>query len=394
MVSYLDVFWGKKVEGFSYNKPRRIVRVSFRGTEFKLYVDLTHPFTSFFVRKENLPVFFEKKDVSLEGMPLIKIRVVEDDRIFYLVFKKKDDIRVLGVELTGKASYVLVIDNDGRVIYKYPPHRKRKRGGDVGNLYEMVKKNIEPPLSKYFRDVLPGMNNDEIIKLFKNTDVFYTNGKVISPRRLDGFKPCGDFSDCFFSQYVEERFSIPSYWLKYFDESIPSYVYFRAAGLLQNGLIRLSDNLRVGNYRIAIPPGLGEKEVINYFLLLGKLTEDGKLQSSGEDKSNTVLYSPSGFKISIGRSAKENNRLTFNMAKGEDIFFHVRDYPGSHVILHSAGAPVREDDILYCARLAKYHSKAKGLDKVEVIYTKVKYVRPVKGNVGKVIYSKERSVRV
>ena len=40
-----------------------------------------------------------------------------------------------------------------------------------------------------------------------------------------------------------------------------------------------------------------------------------------------------GFTIFIGRDAKSNDYLTFNMADKEDIWMHVKGVPGSHVVI-------------------------------------------------------------
>lgn len=395
MTEYLHQFVGKTAKRFLYCKRKRLAAITFTGLDNRIYIDLTHPFTSFFVRPESLPAPFEEKQVGIGGMKLIKIKSINMDRVFYLVFKRKEEVRVIGVELTGKASYVLVIDASGRIIYKYPPHRQRKRGGDTGSFYEMVKSRFSPPLSKYFGDFFENMDPEKLIELFKNSKEFYTNGEIILPVERKGFRYCGDFSWCFFTKYLKERFNLSPELLKYFDETVPYYIYFKAAGLLKNGMLTHTDKLEVGGHIVRVPPFLDKNAVIEYLMHLGKLlAEDPHSEADDVRKSVFSFVSPSGFKVSVGRSAKDNNRLTFNYARGDDMFFHVRDYPGAHVILHTGGASYTDEDILFCARLAKQFSKAKKGGRVEVVYTKVKYVRPLKKSPGKVIFSKEKSVRV
>lgn len=41
-----------------------------------------------------------------------------------------------------------------------------------------------------------------------------------------------------------------------------------------------------------------------------------------------------GIKFSFGKNAKQNDHLTFSLAKKNEIFIHIKDYPGSHIILH------------------------------------------------------------
>jgi predicted ribosome quality control (RQC) complex YloA/Tae2 family protein len=102
-----------------------------------------------------------------------------------------------------------------------------------------------------------------------------------------------------------------------------------------------------------------------------------------------------GITIYVGRNAEGNNRLTFQVAKGEDLWFHTRDAHGSHVVLSAAGKgrPPNQRDVLFAGGLAAYFSKLRQDTKVEVVYTRVKYVRKTK-TLGLVTYSQEKSLLV
>ncbi|OQB48335.1 MAG: hypothetical protein BWY02_01838 [bacterium ADurb.Bin157] len=97
----------------------------------------------------------------------------------------------------------------------------------------------------------------------------------------------------------------------------------------------------------------------------------------------------------IGRSAKQNDFLTFKVAKSEDYWFHAKDVPGAHVILKLKEGTVNESNILTGAILAAKNSFAKNSDKVLVEYTKVKNVRRVpSGGLGRVFYINQKSILV
>lgn len=84
----------------------------------------------------------------------------------------------------------------------------------------------------------------------------------------------------------------------------------------------------------------------------------------------------SGSRISVGRTPMENADLTFRVAGPDDLWFHVQNQPGAHVILQrSDPSPVPDDDIAAAAALAALHSKAKNSPKVSVDYTQRKHVR-------------------
>jgi predicted ribosome quality control (RQC) complex YloA/Tae2 family protein len=78
----------------------------------------------------------------------------------------------------------------------------------------------------------------------------------------------------------------------------------------------------------------------------------------------------------IGRSPRDNERLTFSVAGPNDLWFHTRGMPGAHVVLKLSGATQpTEKQIVEAASLAAGHSRAANAAKVEVDYTQRKHVR-------------------
>ena len=85
---------------------------------------------------------------------------------------------------------------------------------------------------------------------------------------------------------------------------------------------------------------------------------------------------PSGARIYVGRSPRENVEVTFRIARPDDLWFHARGIPGSHVVLQAPPGVAPDDaDLDAAADLAAAHSKAKHAPRVEIDYTKRKYVR-------------------
>ncbi|HLI96688.1 MAG TPA: NFACT RNA binding domain-containing protein [Candidatus Baltobacteraceae bacterium] len=104
----------------------------------------------------------------------------------------------------------------------------------------------------------------------------------------------------------------------------------------------------------------------------------------------------SGSRIYVGRTPLENAELTFHVARPGDLWFHVQNQPGAHVILqrHDREEPP-DEDVLAAASLAALHSKAKNSPKVTVDYTQRKYVRKRPGAApGLVFYTHPKSVHV
>jgi len=84
--------------------------------------------------------------------------------------------------------------------------------------------------------------------------------------------------------------------------------------------------------------------------------------------------------ILVGRTASDNDRLTFKIAQPNDIWLHAADYGGSHVVIRN---PTRKEvphrTLLEAAQLAAHFSQAKKNSKVDVHYTQRKFVSKIKG---------------
>jgi len=102
-----------------------------------------------------------------------------------------------------------------------------------------------------------------------------------------------------------------------------------------------------------------------------------------------------GFTLLVGRNPRQNEKLTLKVAARDDLWFHARNIPGSHVILRTAGRVPGEATLLAAAVLAARHSKAASASSVEVVCTPVHRVRKPPGSPpGKVLYRGERTFLV
>lgn len=86
-----------------------------------------------------------------------------------------------------------------------------------------------------------------------------------------------------------------------------------------------------------------------------------------------------GFFIKIGRDARSNDHLTFNVANDEDIWMHAKGVPGSHVVIRVRENLPTQEILRYVAGLAKKNSKASKEENVTVVYCQRKFVKKEKG---------------
>jgi len=90
--------------------------------------------------------------------------------------------------------------------------------------------------------------------------------------------------------------------------------------------------------------------------------------------------SSDGFEILVGKGSKDNDFLTFRVAKSSDLWLHAADYPGSHVIVKNPNrGEIPHKTLLEAAQMAAFFSRAKEQPKVAVHYTQKKFVNKPKG---------------
>lgn len=103
-----------------------------------------------------------------------------------------------------------------------------------------------------------------------------------------------------------------------------------------------------------------------------------------------------GEKIYVGKKDRDNDQLTFSFARGNDLWFHAANCPGSHVVLRpSKEQEISEESLLDAMTLALYYSKAKKAGSGDVTWTHCKYISKQKGAApGSVNVSKHKNRHV
>ena len=122
-----------------------------------------------------------------------------------------------------------------------------------------------------------------------------------------------------------------------------------------------------------------------------------KKKKPAEKIPGTRRYlSSDGYEILVGRAARDNDHLTFRVARPHDLWLHAGDYPGSHVIVRNSSRkefPPRT--VIEAAQLAAKFSQASKDARVVVHYTQRKFLSKPKGAApGLVRMSTFRSITV
>ena len=107
------------------------------------------------------------------------------------------------------------------------------------------------------------------------------------------------------------------------------------------------------------------------------------------------VVSRDGYVVWVGRNSRQNAQLTFKRANPQDIWLHARDVPGAHVVIRDDGRRIKDELLMEAAAVAAHYSQRREDSSVQVDYTRVKYVRAIKGaGAGMVTYRNEKSLWV
>lgn len=113
------------------------------------------------------------------------------------------------------------------------------------------------------------------------------------------------------------------------------------------------------------------------------------------DENYITVKTEDGFDIYVGKNNKQNDYLTHKKAKKNDLWFHVKDAPGSHVILKNNNKDFTNNSLLTAAKLAAKYSSLSKSQNIPVDYTFKMYVKrhPAK-KPGLVTYTNYKTINI
>lgn len=228
-------------------------------------------------------------------------------------------------------------------------------------------------LTTYLHQVKPGMPEIELPNYYDE------NNSLIKINLKPELTPSKN-SQWYFSKYQKLRNSI-----KYVQEQI------NIARSELNYFQGIEENLR-----IATPNDI--EQIVQELREQGYLKKNRKQQKTRNHKKLseqdiTKYQSSEGNSILVGKNNFQNEWLTFKKAQKKQYWFHVKDIPGSHVILQTTEPT--DAEIQEAAEIAAYYSKAQSSAHVQVDYVEVKRVKKPNGaKPGFVIYTGQNSIEV
>ncbi|HEX9959547.1 MAG TPA: NFACT family protein [Pyrinomonadaceae bacterium] len=134
-----------------------------------------------------------------------------------------------------------------------------------------------------------------------------------------------------------------------------------------------------------IEEAIAEKDELFLSEITGEKAEGKTLKS--KDKSDAAFkgarkfMSSDGFEILVGKASKDNDYLTFRIAKSLDFWLHAADYGGSHVVIRNPNRleTLPPQTLVEAAEIAAFYSQGRNQVKAAVNYTQKKFVNKPKG---------------
>lgn len=386
------------------------------------------------LERESVPptAFVQALRKAVGNAPLRSITMDPDERIVRLLFATAEDLNshhTLVAQLTGRSANLLLLDEKQTIVqtlrptrgagqqpgekYQPPPHSSAGVGheplvamGGWGTLSEALdtlylereKENTFAQAAATLREQV-GREISRRLKLKSNlkkdlashgdpeehkrlgdlllanigaakrqgdrvilTD-HYADGQPTIEVTIDANKTLQEAAAASFSRYTKAK---------------------RALSEIKDRLARIDEELAELKTRQAtIEEAIASKDksVLETFATT-KRPAGAKPKSKDKEKISGVrrYQSSDGYEVMVGRTARDNDNLTFRVARPNDLWLHAGDYPGSHVIVrNSSRKEIPQRTIIEAAQLAAKFSQANKDAKVTIHYTPRKFLSKPKG---------------
>lgn len=393
------------------------------------------------------PPFCQFLRAHLQGAHIDRIEQIPGDRMVHLALSGKEGPCRLIIELTGKTANLLLLDGawlirrdlngtKDRLGQLYVPPTRPQR---EENLTDHVRFNLDNPESPFplsaaierhyrrteaassvetLRNSRAGVLRKSIKKLRRRIAAWHED--LAKAEKYKNYARYGELIKANLGTIRKGQTDVTL--VDYFDEELPGLTIPLDQAKTPQG--NMDDYFRKHRKHLAAERELrprieeGQKELET---LQGELTaiEQGTWQMPdkphpiartralsriGREKERPGQHqgpfrrftSSDGLAIYVGRNARENDELTFGLAKSDDLWLHARGTPGSHVVVRlEKGSDPPLETIRDAATLALLYSDLKKSGKGDVIYTRRKWVKKAKGQApGAVTVTQEKSLHV
>lgn len=153
------------------------------------------------------------------------------------------------------------------------------------------------------------------------------------------------------------------------------------------------------HYLESVESNLENADVAEIADIREELIQTGYIRQKYRNKKQKMLppekyQAEDGTIILVGKNNLQNEQVSFKLSRRGDLWFHVKDIPGSHVLITGNANP-SDETITFAGELAAYFSKARYSNLVQVDVLDVKKLHKPTGTApGFVTYDREKTIRV
>ena len=153
------------------------------------------------------------------------------------------------------------------------------------------------------------------------------------------------------------------------------------------------------HYLESVESNLENADVAEIADIREELIQTGYIKQKYRNKKQKLLppekyQAEDGTIILVGKNNLQNEQVSFKLSRRGDLWFHVKDIPGSHVLITGNANP-SDETITFAGELAAYFSKARYSNLVQVDVLDVKKLHKPTGTApGFVTYDREKTIRV
>lgn len=252
----------------------------------------------------------------------------------------------------------------------YKKNEKEKIKGITNDIYKIVSRNIKREKEKLKKlNIQLDSTNDFLLEK-ENADMLYMennleekgkkeikiNNKII---KLDPKLSIKQNASKFYQKYNKKK---------------------KGKQYLQEQIETVNNNI---NYLNKVNEELNIANHIDVEFIKEELMENGYIRNVNKKKKqktkiNLYQINTLDHTFIFGKNSIQNNYLTFTYSKSNDMFFHAKQFHGSHVVVK--GNSLDEKTIRFAANLAAYFSQGRYSSSVPVDYCLIKDVKKIKGN--------------
>ena len=269
------------------------------------------------------------------------------------------------------------------------------------NTYGKLSQVLEKQIKKSEKKKLIYIDN---IKSGSNADEYRVKGELLSANL---YRLTSNQSEVELENYYDENRKILIKLDQRYSPAVNAKRFFKKYSKIKEGSKQSQQLLEQVNdelyYLYSIKTSLDNiSNIAEYDEIRDELNELGLIKNYlGKKKKSkqTIIESiqlENGDLLFIGHNNKQNDYLTFKLAYKDDMWFHIKNAPGAHVILRKglSGNTYSENSLLQAA-LAAAKASSKSSAKIQVDYTLKKYVkRHPSHRLGHAIYTDYQTIIV